>query len=418
MTKIESLLQQVSKIVAREKTQQEERRKRGENFNIFNVLGLSTSEVRLHSAFLAELLNPNGDHGLGDKFLQAFIDDIVHKNKETFAFDTQSAKVYVEYDIGTISEDYSEGGRIDLLIQDKNNQTIIIENKIDAGDQYKQLLRYNNYAKKKYNDEQYILLYLTKYGASPTEESTGKQKFNYTCISYEGNILDWLTNCISIAALFPRVRETITQYITNLKQITNIMSEENKDELIELLKKNMSEAVGILKVEEEIKKEVRRNYINQVIKKIAIKNGFDIGNDFKDFLDLKNDSVVILKLKEEIKSSIFGSFVLRMYKHGKAGYVYYGIHAKNHYKGKKGEKIWNHDDPNFPFGWQYLDNDESSLNNWNISSTIIQLQKEIEMKIDEEDYPVGTIAKEINDALKVVKEKNLLEQLDKLCEGQ
>ena len=66
MRKLNKLLRQISEIVLREKTQQEEKRKRGENFNIFRVLGLSTSEVRLHSAFLAELLNPNGDHGLGD----------------------------------------------------------------------------------------------------------------------------------------------------------------------------------------------------------------------------------------------------------------------------------------------------------------------------------------------------------------
>ena len=50
MKNIEYLLKQISTIFAIEKTQQEEKRKRGENFNIFNVLGLSTSEVRLHSA--------------------------------------------------------------------------------------------------------------------------------------------------------------------------------------------------------------------------------------------------------------------------------------------------------------------------------------------------------------------------------
>ena len=68
MEKIKELLNQISKIVVEEKTQQEERRKRGENFNIFKVLGLSSSEVRLHSAFLAELLNPNGDHWKESQF--------------------------------------------------------------------------------------------------------------------------------------------------------------------------------------------------------------------------------------------------------------------------------------------------------------------------------------------------------------
>ena len=375
MKNIESILKQISAIVEREKIQQEEKRKRGENFNIFSVLGLSTSEVRLHSAFLAELLNPNGDHGLGDKFLQVFINDIVHKNKESFAFDPQSAKVYVEYDIGTISEDYSEGGRIDLLIQDKNNQTIIIENKIDAGDQYKQLLRYNNYAKKKYNAEQYILLYLTKYGTSPTDESTGKQIFNYSCIGYEEDILNWLENCVGIAALFPRVRETITQYISNLKEITNIMSEDNET----------------------------------IIKRIAEKNGFNISRDREQFIQAKYGSDLLFESEEEHK----GAFVLSMYK---TADVYYGVMLfDEQYKGVKGENVWKVENNMFPFGHGWIADTQSNCY-WNRVSTIISMQKEIEM--DEAENIEGTIAKEIDDALKVVKEMDLLGQLDKLCEGQ
>ena len=161
MIKLESLLKQVSEIVAKEKTQQEEKRKRGENFNIFNVLGLSTSEVRLHSAFLAELLNPNGDHGLGYKFLEAFLSIIIQQVKPGFEFDIKSAKVRKEFSIGPISEDYTEGGQIDLLIQDKDNHTIVIENKINAGDQYKQLLRYHKYAMR--FSQKFVLLYLTKF---------------------------------------------------------------------------------------------------------------------------------------------------------------------------------------------------------------------------------------------------------------
>lgn len=223
MTQLDSFLKQVSEIVAKEKKQQEEKRKRGENFNIFKVLGLSTSEVRLHSAFLAELLNPNGDHGLGDKFLQAFINDVVLKKKESFSFDTNSAKVNVEYPIGEVSQNYDRGGRIDLMIKDKNNQTIVIENKIYADDQILQLYRYNKYILEglMLKDNQYRLLYLTLEGDKPTETSTGHHKFNYDCISYKKDILNWLNNCVGLAALFPKVRETIAQYILNINQIVN-----------------------------------------------------------------------------------------------------------------------------------------------------------------------------------------------------
>ena len=47
-----------------------------QDFNVFEILKLSTSEVRTHSAFIAELLNPRGSHGQQDKFFKLFIDEI------------------------------------------------------------------------------------------------------------------------------------------------------------------------------------------------------------------------------------------------------------------------------------------------------------------------------------------------------
>ena len=45
----------------------------GEKFNIFSVLNLTSNEVRTHSAFIGELLNIKGSHGLKDIPLQLFI---------------------------------------------------------------------------------------------------------------------------------------------------------------------------------------------------------------------------------------------------------------------------------------------------------------------------------------------------------
>ena len=60
MDKLKSLLNQINLILAREKAIKQEKLKRGENFNIFSTLNLSKNETRLHSAFIAELLNPKG----------------------------------------------------------------------------------------------------------------------------------------------------------------------------------------------------------------------------------------------------------------------------------------------------------------------------------------------------------------------
>ena len=59
ITKIENLLIQIGAI---NKSYEKIAKLTGENFNIFEVLGLTTNEVRTHSAFIAELLNPKGSH--------------------------------------------------------------------------------------------------------------------------------------------------------------------------------------------------------------------------------------------------------------------------------------------------------------------------------------------------------------------
>lgn len=60
------------------------------------------------------------------KYLSSFLDYVIRRESDPFEFDVDSAKVYVEYNIGNISADYTTGGRIDLMVQDKNKQTIIV----------------------------------------------------------------------------------------------------------------------------------------------------------------------------------------------------------------------------------------------------------------------------------------------------
>lgn len=267
MDELTKLIKQVSAILVREKTQQEEKRKRGERFNIFEILGLQTSEVRLHSAIIAELLNPKGNHGLGDKLLKAFIDDIITKQL-TFNMDTSSTEVIVEYPIGPISEDGTEGGRIDILLKDNEKQTIIIENKIYAGDQKCQLLRYNNYACKteQLSKDQYIILYLTLDGVQASDYSTGENDFKYYCISYRNDILKWLEHCLCIAALQPLVRETIQQYINTIKTILAIMGNDNTEKLMKLLTsaENIETTISIIEQGGEIQNYIRKNFVNQI----------------------------------------------------------------------------------------------------------------------------------------------------------
>jgi hypothetical protein len=184
--------------------------KPGERFNIFSVLGMEADEVYTHSQFLAELLNPQGAHGLGDIFLKLLL-----KQLEITDFELNHVGCVAEHYIGPVT--MTEGGRIDIMIYNKTNK-IIIENKIFAVDQVNQLLRYYNY------DQKAKLYYLTLFGTGPNEVSTGNGQLKsdqFKHLSYATDMLQWLEQCRKEATNIPVLRETITQYIALIKKLTN-----------------------------------------------------------------------------------------------------------------------------------------------------------------------------------------------------
>lgn len=190
-------------------------RQPGERFNLFRILGMESDEVRTHSMLLAELLHPQGSHGMGSIFLELFLSQFRLPNFDAGEALLSRASVTAEYFIGKIGPD--SGGRIDLVIEYQGRR-ILIENKIFAGDQPRQLLRYHRF------DQEASLLYLTLFGSKPSDESTGKGALSadkYRCISYETDILRWLEKCQEKAVRVPNVRESLAQYIELIKFLTH-----------------------------------------------------------------------------------------------------------------------------------------------------------------------------------------------------
>lgn len=198
----------------------------GNNFNIFNVIKVTTDEVRLHSRFIAELLNPKGLHGQGAVFLNLFID------KFEIIMDTNVASVEVEKHVGTVTD--TTGGYIDIFISDKRGKAITIENKIHASDQKSQLLRY-------YNHNKNNIFYLTLFGNEPSKSSYEFDEENkldpnkdFRLISYKYDIKDWLIACRKEAVELPLLREGISHYINLIETLTgqssnDIMNKEIRD---------------------------------------------------------------------------------------------------------------------------------------------------------------------------------------------
>ena len=119
--------------------------------NIFNVLSMGKS--RLHetsmSAMLAYLLNPNQDHGLGNKFLKSFL-ELANKEDIYRTYIEKIGTNQFKFDIDLEVQYYYNGKRSDIDVQIKifdNNwnelHRIIIENKIKiAAANPKQLEQY------------------------------------------------------------------------------------------------------------------------------------------------------------------------------------------------------------------------------------------------------------------------------------
>lgn len=241
---MKQLLLDVGALERSNKIKREEAKKRGELFNIFEVLGVQTNETVLHSSFLASLLNPYGSHGLSYKPLELFLRKLKEDGILKFEINYSQANIETEYSIGNITSDYTQGGRMDILLKDGNN-FIGIENKIDAGDQETQLVRYHNFLTKEATEKgEFLLIYLTKYGSSPSKSSITDPNSNklleegtdFYVISYKDFILNWLEECRHLAIDNVKVREIIKQYQETIKNITGMnYSDKDKERLMEIL---------------------------------------------------------------------------------------------------------------------------------------------------------------------------------------
>lgn len=209
----------------------EENNSHGNNFNLLKICGVSNSEVFTHTPILKELLDPEGTHGQKDIFLKSFV--------EFFKLDFK-----IRGNIKTKKEQrFNDYGQIDLMIENEE-QIIILENKIYAVDQSKQLQRYFNFCKN-YAKKQPLLIYLTLFGNEPSFSSLGNIKkvdnkyliqtnnelinVNLRCLSYKIDIISWLEDIKSQFNHLINLQSALNQYINLLRILTNELVTVNKE---------------------------------------------------------------------------------------------------------------------------------------------------------------------------------------------
>ena len=127
------------------------------SFNIFSILRKPNDEVNLHSRFIFELLNPNGSHQQGDRFLKLFFQEL-NLEQESHSYEV-----------------FREKFNIDILLTSQY-RAIIIENKIDTQDHSNQLSNYYQRIQEEgYSKNQIVFFYLTLFEDEPNEVKMRKK---------------------------------------------------------------------------------------------------------------------------------------------------------------------------------------------------------------------------------------------------
>lgn len=135
-------------------------------FNIFEALGAVRQELR-HSDFLAFLLDPSQNHGLGDAFLKRLLKRVL--------IDAAGPPLSaVEIDVADLRGAivWREWQNVDILVHDLDNRLICaVENKVDSGEHSDQLRRYREIVAREFPNHRAVLIFLTPEGDKPSDEA-------------------------------------------------------------------------------------------------------------------------------------------------------------------------------------------------------------------------------------------------------
>ena len=135
-------------------------------FDAFAFLGLSSSE-EVHSNILAWLLNPKGNHSLGDFFLKAFL-------LETGAASQEKVRC-ADWSTNTVQREWhnvvdGQTGYVDVLVVNHVDSFVCaIENKIFSGEHGSQLSHYRRALEERYNTFRKSYLFLSPSGQAPQQ---------------------------------------------------------------------------------------------------------------------------------------------------------------------------------------------------------------------------------------------------------
>lgn len=192
-------------------------------FNFFEVLGAVRHELR-HSDFLAFLLDPSQNHGLGDEFARRLLQRVLSS-----AGDQPLPITPIDLDVWDLNElaVQREWQNIDILLTEETQHlAVIIENKIGSIEHSDQLARYFQVVSQHYPGWKTLGVYLTPEGDRPSHSAYLATDYTTVC-----EIVERITERRS-STLGADVRTLMIHYTQMLRR--HIVSE---SEIVELCRK-------------------------------------------------------------------------------------------------------------------------------------------------------------------------------------
>ena len=137
-------------------------------FNLFEAMGAVRGELR-HSNFLAFLLSPSRNHGLGSEPLLRFL-RLALGGLEPGSRPIRALELLVGDLDGAVV--HREWNNIDLLIEIKQLQLVVlVENKVGAKAGEGQLARYREVVESRFPADRHLFIFLTPDGHAPDEDA-------------------------------------------------------------------------------------------------------------------------------------------------------------------------------------------------------------------------------------------------------
>jgi hypothetical protein len=222
-------------------------------FNLFEALKLVWHEVR-HSDFLAYLLDPGRNHGLGDRFLKAFLQCALRGS----ANQTVTPNGVDVWNL-TSAEVRREWQNIDIFIRDDSVRlAVIIENKVESEEHSNQLARYYQCVAQDCKGWNILAIFLTTEGESPSDK-------RFIALGYDqvSGAIERLLG-LNSRALDSGVRTVMEHYVEMLRRY--IVTESEVSELCRRIYSKHKQALDLIFEHRPDRQQFVREHLEEWVK--------------------------------------------------------------------------------------------------------------------------------------------------------